>query len=371
MTYLNKILILFLLIINGCVPIPRLVTESIDKKNINSNNKNLNLKEDIRIAFGSCANEDAPQPIWDSIIKTDPDCFLFLGDNVYADIPKIPTSGQEILNAYKKLGSNPGWMKLKNQCPIFATWDDHDYGKNDAGNEWVLKKESQKVFCDFYELEKSDPRRLRDGVYYSTTIEKNESKIQIILLDTRFFRTKLNEKGNAPYKPINHPDANMLGDVQWKWLEEQLKKSADLRIICSSIQVVSEEHQWEGWKNMPKQRQKLFDLLEQTNADHTIFLSGDRHLAEISCDRVNGPFPIWDFTSSGFNWGTEYVEEKNKWRTSPLVREPNFGTITANLESNPATVTLTAHAEDGSILFNQIVKLQNLTSTNQLNKIAP
>jgi alkaline phosphatase D len=38
-----------------------------------------------RIAFGSCANQDHPQPVWDAIVVTQPELFLFLGDNVYAD----------------------------------------------------------------------------------------------------------------------------------------------------------------------------------------------------------------------------------------------------------------------------------------------
>ena len=37
------------------------------------------------IAFGSCAREREPQPIWTEIIAKDPDLFLFIGDNHYAD----------------------------------------------------------------------------------------------------------------------------------------------------------------------------------------------------------------------------------------------------------------------------------------------
>ena len=31
-----------------------------------------------RIAFGSCADQDKPQPIWDAIIESQPDLFIFL-----------------------------------------------------------------------------------------------------------------------------------------------------------------------------------------------------------------------------------------------------------------------------------------------------
>ena len=38
-----------------------------------------------RIAFGSCCDQDKPQPIWDAIIETQPELFIFLGDNIYGD----------------------------------------------------------------------------------------------------------------------------------------------------------------------------------------------------------------------------------------------------------------------------------------------
>jgi hypothetical protein len=39
-----------------------------------------------RIAFGSCADEEKPQPIWDAVLAYHPELFLFTGDNVYGDV---------------------------------------------------------------------------------------------------------------------------------------------------------------------------------------------------------------------------------------------------------------------------------------------
>jgi alkaline phosphatase D len=38
-----------------------------------------------RIAFGSCADQVKPQPIWDAILTYQPELFIFAGDNVYGD----------------------------------------------------------------------------------------------------------------------------------------------------------------------------------------------------------------------------------------------------------------------------------------------
>ena len=38
-----------------------------------------------RIAFGSCNNQREPQPLWQSIAASQPDLWVWLGDNIYAD----------------------------------------------------------------------------------------------------------------------------------------------------------------------------------------------------------------------------------------------------------------------------------------------
>ena len=70
-----------------------------------------------RIAFGSCARQDQPQPIWEAVIATNPQCFLFIGDNIYDD-----SEDMEVLRTkYALLGAQPGYQKLKANCPVLAT----------------------------------------------------------------------------------------------------------------------------------------------------------------------------------------------------------------------------------------------------------
>jgi phosphodiesterase/alkaline phosphatase D-like protein len=89
-----------------------------------------------RIAFGSCANEHRPQPVWQAINELKPQLFIFTGDNVYADTAD-PAKLQE---SYELLAAEPEFAKLRAGTPILATWDDHDYGKNDAGEEFEGKQ---------------------------------------------------------------------------------------------------------------------------------------------------------------------------------------------------------------------------------------
>ena len=205
-----------------------------------------------RFAFGSCAKQDRPQPIWESVVEFRPQFFTFLGDNIYGD-----TEDMAVLRSkYQQLGNQPGYKKLKATCPIYATWDDHDYGINDGGAEYPKKRESQQVFLDFFEADQDDVRRKREGVYSARVFGPPGRRVQLILLDARYFRSLLKtgfqpgEPGDGyrgKYAPNTDPEATILGEAQWKWLEKQLQVPAELRFIGSGVQVIADEHGSEMW----------------------------------------------------------------------------------------------------------------------------
>ena len=110
-----------------------------------------------RIAFGSCANESRPQPIWDSINELNPQLFIFTGDNVYADT----ADPAKLRRSYEELAAIPGFAKLREICPVIGTWDDHDYGKNDAGAEFEGKEAAKEAFMEFFGTPEDSPLRNR------------------------------------------------------------------------------------------------------------------------------------------------------------------------------------------------------------------
>jgi alkaline phosphatase D len=173
-------------------------------------------------------------------------------------------------------------------CPILATWDDHDYGANDVGREYPMREESEQVFLDFFEVPEESPRRSRPGIYDAVMFGPEGKRLQVILLDTRYFRSELprNPKEDWPtkgrYTPVDDVEATMLGEAQWEWLEEVLREPTDLRILASSIQVIPSEHEWEKWANFPLERERLLALLGEAGAERTLVISGDRHIGEMS-----------------------------------------------------------------------------------------
>ena len=220
-----------------------------------------------RITFGACARETEPQQIWNTIAETSPDLFLFTGDNVYADT----TDPKVFKDKYALLARKPGFKEFRKQTTIMATWDDHDYGVNDGGVEFEGKTVAKTAFLNFFKPPLDAPIRGREGVYHARTFGPADKTVQVIMLDTRTFRSALNKRteaeragGFGPYKSAEDLNLTMLGDAQWKWLEQELKKPAMLRIIASSVQVVSGEHGWECWNNFPHERARLYRLIGET-----------------------------------------------------------------------------------------------------------
>lgn len=309
-----------------------------------------------RIAFGSCYDQIMPKltipmlgigkDIWTVIRGCNPQVMIFLGDNVYARTTNL----NELRAAYDQLEADASFVGFRRNVPILATWDDNDYGYSDAGAEHPTKAKSQAVFLDFFGVPRSSPRWSREGIYDAAIYGKPGARTQIILLDTRYFRDALVKRSpsepkppidrTGPYVPTTDTTATILGETQWKWLEEQLRKPAELRLVASSIQVVSEEHGYEKWANFPHERERLFRLIRETNAKNVIIISGDRHHAEISrLDEAVG-YPLFDVTSSSLNKPRMFTIEANRHRVGDMYFQSNFGLISIDWGAAPPTVLL-------------------------------
>jgi alkaline phosphatase D len=316
-----------------------------------------------RILFGSCVQQGKPQPIWEKMVATKPDLTLLIGDNIYGDSADMNVLKQK----YAMLGAEKGFQKLKKVAPIMATWDDHDFGVNDGGDDYPQKTESQKVFLDFWGDAKDSPRRTREGVYEAKIFGQAGKRVQVIVLDTRYFRSPLKRCDNCPasqgrYVPDSDSAKTMLGAAQWKWFEEQLRLPAEVRIIASSVQVVPEDHGWEKWMNFPLERQRLFNLIRDTKASGVIFISGDRHLAELSMMDAGLGYPLYDLTSSGLNNASANWRkyETNRHRVGTMNWGNNFGMIQIDWTPADPVIALQIYDEQGDINIQRKIRLSTL-----------
>ncbi|XP_062222897.1 uncharacterized protein LOC133921857 isoform X2 [Phragmites australis] len=286
-----------------------------------------------RIAFGSCANQSAPQPIWGAVVGFDPQVFVWLGDNVYGDnkrpfrvigrertvgpwknVPRFyPSTEEELRRRYVLAKAQPGYARLRKRAQVIGTWDDHDYGLNDAGKEFDGKVFTQRLLLDFLDEAEDSSRRKQAGVYTSYMFGPEGKRVKVIMLDTRYHRDPLLS------------DGTILGDPQWQWLERELHgPHSEITIIGSSIQVVSNLSATteplfyvESWARFPRERERLFRLIESSKRTGVIFISGDVHFGEIARFDCGVQYPLYDVTSSGL---TQSVENSVPALFQPLMR---------------------------------------------------
>ena len=315
-----------------------------------------------RIAFGSCMHQGRPQPIWDAVLAYRPELFLFLGDNVYGDFNSFAAT--QLKQAYDAARGIEGYTRLRRTVPHLAVWDDHDYGRNDAGAEFAFKEVAKAEFCKFFDVPADDPRRSREGIYGAYVIGPAGRRVQVILLDIRWFKSpwRPTDERGAPgkqrYLPDDDPRKTMLGDVQWAWLAEELSKPAELRLVVSSIQVLAEGHGFERWGNFPLERRRLFDTIHAAKANGVVFLSGDRHIGALYREQPPGLYPLTEATSSGINKVYARAREPGPNRLGALYAAANFGAIDIDWPSG--TVALTLRGEDGKAQRSATIKAADL-----------
>lgn len=295
------------------------------------------------IALGSCfAPQLEQQQIFNTIKKAQPDVFLYLGDNVYQSKETSEMDLPNLKAGYQLLSQSKSFASLRKAIPLLPIWDDHDYGLNDAGGSYKPKHHSEEIFNHVWEMAKIDDDSKTPGVYYSKTIGPKGQRVQLIMLDTRFFRSDLVKVKkpkplSAKFLPNNDTTTTMLGQIQWQWLENQLEQPADLRLLVSSVQVLTSAGWSEGWHLFPHEQQRLIKLLAKQ--DKLLIVSGDRHFANFYQKPLANGKVLTEFTSSSLNLPitgkakTVFEQHIEPYQLAAGIYEANFGMITIDWEN--------------------------------------
>jgi alkaline phosphatase D len=317
-----------------------------------------------RIGLASCMDQTKPQPVWDAVLADEPHLFVFAGDNVYAD---MPYSRANLQRAYGLAQQQEGLQKLRRNVRHLAIWDDHDYGQNDGGADFPGKAEAKEEFLEYWKVPQGDPRRRREGLYHAEVAGPPNKRVQVIVLDTRWFRSplKATDQRNAPGKERYVPDADpaktLLGEAQWRWLEEQLRQPAEVRLIVSGIQVVVEGHGWERWGNLPRERERLYRLIASTGANGVVFLSGDRHVGALYREANGTPYPFYEMTSSGITHPWREAAEPGPNRLGELYTSIHYGLV--EIDWARRTVALQLKDHSGELQRSRVIPLAELKAT--------
>jgi alkaline phosphatase D len=318
---------------------------------------------DFTVALGSCNYVNEPEldrpgkgygsgyPIFESINSKNPDIMIWGGDNIYLREADWD-SKTGILHRYTHSRSIKEMQPLLAKTQNFAIWDDHDFGPNDSDRSFYNKNLSLQAFKDFWGNKSYGMNPKQNEGNYSTF---NWGDAQFFLLDDRFFKSPNYRKTG---------ERTILGNEQFEWLIDALSSSnAPFKIICIGGQVISNAARFENYATYPEEREKLLKEIEANKIKGVLFLSGDRHFAELSKLDRNGTYPLYDWTVSPLTSGIgeSYKQDKNTNQVEgSLFAVNNFGTISFSGNAANRQMKLSLFDKQGAVLWNKVILKKEL-----------
>ncbi|MBD8527662.1 alkaline phosphatase D family protein [Pseudomarimonas arenosa] len=302
-----------------------------------------------RIALGSCYAPQLEQAqVWNAIAAVEPQLLLLTGDNVYQSEERAEPGLRELRDAYAMLASEAEFAALRRRTTILATWDDHDYGLNDAGAEFPQRRESEALFESVWPIPEGAWRADGEGIYSELIWGPVGRRVQVLMLDSRSFRDSWPSKEQA-----GSSDATLLGETQWQWLQQRLQMPADLRLLVSSIPVLSERQEGENWARMPAERARLLDLLARRADSGLVILSGDTHFGAV-LEREADDETLVELLSSSLNLpitedARPQLELNDAARRGDAIFAANFGLLEINWDKQAILASL--RGDDGALLL--------------------
>lgn len=319
---------------------------------------------DITIAIGSCFFLAAAEPPWnastygggyeifDAIAAKAPDLMVWLGDNLYFQ-PPDELDPASMAARYRRQRALPSLQRLLVAAPQLATWDDHDYGPNDADMSYVLKAESLALFRRYW----ANPSYgLPDapGVFGRA----RWGDVDVFLLDDRWYR--------SANRSTDEPGKTMFGAQQLAWLRNALVYSrATLKLVVNGSQVWNRANRFEGLNHFTHEQKALADWLIAQRVEGVMFASGDRHFTELL--RIERPdaYPLFEFTSSPLTsraWENPEAAERSNPDVVPgtLIGKRQFGLIRVTGPAKARHIALESYDQSGTLLWRHELRAQDL-----------
>ena len=304
----------------------------------------------FRVGFGGGAGYvPHHERMWDTTRSFEPLAFLFLGDNVYSDAPSEPEMQQY---CYYRRQSRPEFRRFTASTPIYAIWDDHDFGTNDCWggpdiHEPAWKMPVWRLFCNNWINPYYGGGETQPGCWFDFSI----ADVDFFLTDGRYYRT--NPK---------RPNPSMLGPAQEAWLLDKLKNStATFKVIASGTPWASgtKPGSLDTWDGYPAEREEIFSFINRHKIDGVVLLSADRHRSDVwKIDRENG-YPFYEFESSRLTNEHSHTTMKDAIFSYNALQ--SFGLLSFDTTKTDPEVTYTIVNIEGVEIFNITVKRSQLT----------
>jgi alkaline phosphatase D len=288
--------------------------------------------------------------IFESIHQAAPDIMLWLGDNFYyREADWYSRTGMRYRASHTRAIRE--LQPLLASTSHYAIWDDHDYGPNDSDGSWHLKDTALAVFQDYW----ANPSYGVNGKKGITSAFQY-GDIDFFLMDNRYFRTANKCKTCTPRA--------YLGKDQIDWLIEAMVSSfAPFKIVAIGGQVLNTAKASETYINLNEdERAYLLKRIEDENIKGVVFVTGDRHFAELSHLNTTSGLQMLDITTSPLTAGL-YSDPKdintNRVEGTLVDKERNFCMLRFYGPRKARNMEISMRNTDGKVLWTQTFKQEN------------
>lgn len=247
-------------------------------------------KPNCRFAVVSCMNDkykDKAISMWRALEKERPEFVIFAGDSCYADNDTSGPSESELSRRYAETRATLAWFRMPRLIPSIATWDDHDFGRNNATRTFPFADFTRSLFRLFWGRQFNAMTRQAFGV--GSLFEAFGQRFY--LMDNRSFRdAKQVQRGRH------------WGYEQTEWLLSDIARSSNPAWILSGSQIFGGYLGKESFES-----DHSFDFkdtmgrLSRLSAP-VAFVSGDVHFSEVMrIEKQVLGYETFEFTSSSMH----------------------------------------------------------------------
>lgn len=246
-------------------------------------------RPNCRFAVVSCMNDSSSGRIsmWQAVQREACDFVVFLGDTCYADNGNPEQNEEGYARRYAETRAALGWFRMERLTPCLATWDDHDFGLNNADRHFRHGKFTKKLFRKFWGSTENSIWKKKFGVgsvFYAFGQ-------RFYLLDDRSFRDLEGKRGGSH-----------LGREQTDWLLADLNRDDRPAWLMNGSQFFGAYLGKESFEaDHPEDFRNFLGRLSRVRAPVS-FVSGDVHFSEIMLiePEVLG-YQSYEFTSSSIH----------------------------------------------------------------------
>lgn len=307
----------------------------------------------LRLALTSCMRDDDQRlaKIWQALASKKPDLIFMIGDNSYVDFhglaPLVTNGKPPFWKRHMETRLRLPIFREQMLTPVFATWDDHDYGVNNGDRSFPWKSESTRTFSAFF------PMRLKAaswsrGPGVSAAFSVGDQRF--LFLDNRSFRSP---KGAGP-------SATHFGARQTRWLHKQLR-SGELNWLISGDQFFGGYHPFDSFAgHHPIAFKKLLGTIKKAKKK-VLFVSGDRHISELmAIPKSELGYKTYEITASPMHskvYPGAIKKNQNPLQLKGVDGRWNFVLVDVKRDKSESQLFFKAVGENNRVLFQKAVRL--------------